>query len=326
MALRAFLELPDGMAIRIGSAGLLLGRHHSCDVQLVDETASRRHALLRMAPPGVELILLGRPNVQVEGHAAGPIEQLGHGARFELPGFTGRVRIDDVEDSVHSKLGVRHGSERIAIRSTPFVIGTGPSADVVITGWPEQALRFVVAQDVLHVEVASGVGTHNGIELAAGAPVALEVGDELGYLGERFRIEHTDPGDTSTVVPDRPALASAVMLEPLPRGGRITLTYGDGDRRVYLPGRRYQLLSTLLVPPAGHHAGDYVPDSDLIPVVWADDDEIGGRQDVNVLITRCRQDLIAAGIAPATLIERAPGGRATRVILADGAKVRTTTD
>jgi hypothetical protein len=61
-----------------------------------------------------------------------------------------------------------------------------------------------------------------------------------------------------------------------------------------------------------------------VPLVWDDDDEVGGRQDINVLLTRCRRDLVGAGIAAAGLIERAPGGRATRVLLAAGAKVTTT--
>lgn len=53
--------------------------------------------------------------------------------------------------------------------------------------------------------------------------------------------------------------------------------------------------------------------------MWDDTDEVGDRTAVNVLIARCRHDLAAAGTLVA--IERAPGGRATRICLAPGADV-----
>ena len=104
-----------------------------------------------------------------------------------------------------------------------------------------------------------------------------------------------------------------------PRGGRITFAFPDGDRTVYLPGRRFALLSALAAPPAPLALGDFVPDSELVPVVWADDDTVGGRAEINVLLTRCRQDLVAAGISATSLLERAPRGPATPQRAAPGA-------
>jgi len=46
----------------------------------------------------------------------------------------------------------------------------------------------------------------------------------------------------------------------------------------------------------------------------------------NVLVTRCRQDLAAAGIAATNLLERAHGGGATRLCLAPGARVTIAMD
>lgn len=323
MTLHAFLELPDGIALRVEPAGLLVGRHHSCDLQLVDETASRRHAIVRITGSGVELIVLGRHPVLVDGKPCAQVTALAPGAELGFPGCTCRLRVDDVTDSTPVVYCLRRGNDRFPIRSTPFVAGSGASAHVVVAGWPEEALRFQLAQGELYVEVTSGAGSHGGDELPASVPVALALGDEVGYQGATFRIEQAGDGNTSTAVGGRTVRASAALLEPLPRGGRLTLTFPDGDRTVYLPGRRFRLMSALLAPPSAHRDGDYVPDSEIIPYVWNDDDEVGGRQDINVLITRCRQDLVAAGIAAAGLLERAPGGRATRVVLAPNAKIRT---
>jgi len=324
--IRAYLDLPDGMAVRIGFEGLLIGRHRSCDVQLTDETASRRHALLRITRAAVELVVLGQAPVELNDAPCTSARELANGDRLRLPGFEGRVRIERHEESVRLSHALRRGRERFQIRSSPFIIGTGHAARVVIAGWPEEAIRFSSVQDALIVELAEPGGTLDGNELAALAPTVVHVGDAVEFRGETFWIEEAEAGDSSTVLSTPSVAPTAVVLRPLPRGGRITFSYPTGERTVYVPGRRFQLLSALLVPAPPLRAGDYVNDADLVPLVWNDNDEVGGRQDINVLLTRCRQDLIAAGIAATALLERAPGGRATRIVLAPGAVVRTATE
>ena len=304
MAAHAFLDLPDGMAVRIGPAGLLIGRHRGCDILLADETASRRHALLRLAPEGIELIVLGRQPVEVDGREVTAAEIVGNGARLAFPGFQCAVRIEQMGDSVPATYCLRRGSERIQITESPFVVGTGPAAHVVIAGWPAAALVFQIAQGALYVEMA-------------GALRELQLGEEVSFRGQSFVIEQADETTASTVSRSSELHATGVVLEPLPRGGRATFTFAEGERAVYLPGRRFRLISALARTPR-----EYMPDSDLIPLVWDDTDEVGGRQDINVLLTRCRQDLVAAGISATSLIERAPGGRATRLVLAASATVR----
>ena len=324
MAVRAFLDLPDNVSVRIGPAGLLVGRHRSCDLQLSDQSASRRHALLRVSDEGVELVVLGQKPVHVGEQACTSLQRLREGERLRFPGLECRVRIETFEDSVPVAYCLRRGNDRFRIRASPFVVGTGATAHLSIAGWPDELLRFRIAQGVLYVEVTREGALRNSVAVDAGNPIALAIGDTIAFGNESFAIEHADAGDGSTVNGTE-VLAKAVVLHPLPRGGRIAFTFSDGERTVYLPGRRYQLLSALIAPPAPHVTGEFVPDSDVIPLVWADED-VGGRQEVNVLLTRCRQDLLAAGISATSLIERAPGGRATRVRLAPGATITTASE
>jgi len=327
---RAFVELPDGLSVRIGAEGLLLGRHTTCDIQLEAETASRRHALLRPTSDGVELVVLGKRPVQVtHGDAettCTSVHALHDGDGLVLPGFACRVRIDAISDSVRSGFRLRRGRERFPIQTTSFVVAGGPAAHLTIDGWPERALSFRVAQGALYLEAGSAGVTQNGAEVPAETAVLLALGDEICCRGEVFAVERADDGDASTVVGSPDALPVAAELFPLPRGGRITLAFPDGDRTVYLPGRRYKMLAALLAPPAPYAAGDFVPDFEIVPLVWDDNDEVGGRQDVNVVLARCRRDLIAGGIAATTVIDRAPGGRATRFRLAPTALVRIVGD
>lgn len=320
MTARGFLDLPDGMAIHIGSAGLLLGRHIGCDIQLIAETASRRHALLRMNGATIELFVLGRHAVEVDGREVTTMAVLGNGARLAFPGLACRVRIERVEATVPIAHALCRGSERFPIRTSPFVIGGG-DANVVIDGWPTDALRLAVVQGELIAELGEP-GLVNGIELAAGAPIAVTDGDTLELRGQKFQIEHAGDDNASTVAPTSRVALRGAVLEPLPRGGRITFAFADGDRTVYLPGRRYRLVAALLRPPAPFAAGDLIPDQDLIPLVWDDTDEVGGRVEINVVLVRARQDLVAAGIAATKLLERGPGGRATRIAIDPAAVVR----
>lgn len=313
MTVRAFLDLPDGMAVGIGAAGLLVGRHRDCDIQLADESASRRHALLRVALDGVELIALGRQPVHVDDHPCSTVQTVHDGTRLAFPGFACHVRIERPHEAVRVDYALRRGDERFPIRTSPFV--------VVVAGWPDDAVRFHTAQGVLFVELSGEPGWLDGVELAPGVPAAVAAGNTLVYRDHTFVVEHASDDNASTVVTPSPTRATGVVLQPLPRGGRVTFRFNDGDRTVYLPGRRFRLIFALVMPPKPHVAGDYISDNDVVPFVWNDNDEVGGRTDINVVLTRIRQDLVAGGIAATALLERAPGGRATRIVLAPGASI-----
>ena len=310
------------MAIRIGPAGLLLGRHRSCDLQLAAETASRRHALLRVADNGAEMIVLGRRPVDVDGTTVTTTATLANGTVLGFPGLVCRIRIEQADDSIPVEYALRRGSERFPIRTSPFVIGGDAAASLAIDGWPHDALRLWVAQGELSADVGTSM-VHGDTQLDPGAHITLHDGDSLVLLGHTFVIERTADDSASTVTVAGERRLKGVVLEPLPRGGRVTFNFSDGDRTVYLPGRRYRIIAALVEPPAPLAAGDFVPDSELVPLVWNDTDEVGGRVEINVVLTRTRQDLVAAGIGATRVLERAPGGRATRIVLEPGAVIRT---
>ena len=167
-------------------------------------------------------------------------------------------------------------------------------------------LRLFVAQGELFAELAEP-GCLDGVELAAHTPIAVRAGNVIEIRGQALRIGAIE----SSVLETR---LLGARLERLPRGGRVTFVFADGERTVYLPGRRYRLVAALLVPPAPFAPGDLIPDSELVPVVWNDTDEVGGRKELNVVLTRTRQDLVAAGIS-AKLLVRAQGGRATQIAI-----------
>ena len=93
-----------------------------------------------------------------------------------------------------------------------------------------------------------------------------------------------------------------------------------GARQLFLADRRLDLVIALVRPPDGFAAGTFIPDDVVSSVVWPRNPAVT-RTEINVLISRCRRDLIEAGLAGTRLIERAPGGGATRFALAPDAIV-----
>jgi hypothetical protein len=208
---------------------------------------------------------------------------------------------------------------RLAIAHSPFTVGAGEDNDLIIKRWPERALCFHIAGGELYVEVLAGKATLNGAELATETAEPLAIGDELVYRKETFVVERPD-GDDETTIGEAAELPARVTIEMLPRGGRVVFELAEGPRSVLLSERRLDLVVALLRPPSGHKPGDFIPDEVVSAVVWPRDPEVS-RQEINMLISRCRRDLVQAGLAGARLLERAPGGGGTRLALAPGAGV-----
>ena len=317
---RCTLVAPDGVSRRVGPAGIVIGRDPSCDVVLTDPAVSRRHALIRTSSEGVELVSLGRTPVEHNGKPVEKSQLLSDGDSIKVNElmFTVKVELPRPGKSSAAYRLVR-GRSSYGISHTPFIVGGGDSDDLILDGWPNTALRFHLASG-LFVEVLSGDATKNGEPIELETLEELVVGDSLGYHGVAFEIARGTEGAQTTIVGDANALPSRVVIEMLPRGGRVVFSMPSGDHTVYLADRRLDLISALVQPPAGYAAGDFIPDDVLRPIVWPRNPNVI-RSEINVHLTRCRKDLLAAGLAGPRLLQRSPGGGATRLALAPGCTI-----
>jgi hypothetical protein len=311
---------PDGVSRRVGGQGLLIGRDPTCDIVVTDPAISRRHALIRASIDGVELVPLGRLPVGHNGRPCERAQLLADGDRIEVAELVFTVKVE-LPALGHTQVGFRlvRGRSSFALSHTPFVAGGGNTDDLILKRWPAGALRFHLAQGELFLEVVAGVATRNSEPVEGDALVALGVGDVVAYCGDTFEIAGGDRART-TVVGAADELPSRVVIEMLPRGGRVVFTLPSGERTVYLADRRLNLVAALVRPPAGYAPGEFIPDDVLRAIVWPHNPKVI-RSEINVHITRCRKDLLAAGLAGPRLLQRAPGGGATRLALAPGCTI-----
>jgi hypothetical protein len=314
---RCTLVTPDGISRRVGPQGLLIGRDAACDVVVTDPSISRRHALVRASVDGVELVPLGRLPVVHNGAPCERTQLLTDGDRIEVGGLilTARVELPR-PGAAGSGYRLVRGRSSFGIAHTPFVVGGGDGDDLILDGWPAGALRFHLAQGELFVEPA-GDATKNGEPIEAEALEAVAVGDVVGCAGGTFEIAKGEGPAQTTITADTTALPSRITIEMLPRGGRVVFSLPTGDHTVYLADRRLDLIAALVKPPAGYAPGDFIPDDVLRPIVWPRNPNVI-RSEINVHITRCRKDLLAAGLAGPRLLQRSPTGGATRLALAPG--------
>lgn len=77
-----------GQVVELGSGELLIGRDSGCDLELSDDSVSRRHALLRPSASGFTVVDLGSKNgtyvndIRVEEHALEPSDRLRFGSQI----------------------------------------------------------------------------------------------------------------------------------------------------------------------------------------------------------------------------------------------------
>jgi hypothetical protein len=301
--------------------GLMLGREADCDVVSQDPSASRRHALLRLTSAGVELVPLGRADTEVNGTAITKPTMLADGDRIAVPGITAVVAITSqaatIKGPTRTLLRSANG-ESFGISYSPFVLGGASDDDLIVQGWPEHAITLHVANHEPHIEALTPDVTINGEPAGLDDIVAVGDGDVLALAGQAFTVVQARAAATTAAGTQHP-VPRRIRVEMLPRGGRVFFTMGDAEHVVYLADRRLDLLVTLLQPPTGR-GGDYVPDDVVRARVWPRSPGVS-RQEINTLISRCRRDLLDVGLPGARLIERAPGGGGTRIVVMPNAEI-----
>lgn len=316
------LDVPGGPSRRVGPSGVLIGRQSDCDIVASDPSVSRRHALVRLTGGGAEVVPLGRSPIDVNGEPIARPRPLADGDQLRLPGLTLAVAISIPRPDLAACAGFaleRAGGARFGIPHTPFVIGGGDTDDLIVKRWPARVLSLHTAQRELFVELHAGAATCNGAPLEIDVPTAVAVGDTLACRGESFVVRAVGDAAATTAMGGA-ELPTRVAIEMLPRGGRAVFSIGATERAVYLADRRFDLLVALVRPPGGYLPGEFVSDDALRAVVWPRRPSVT-RQEINMLISRCRRDLVEAGLAGPRLIERAPGGGGTRLALAAGAEI-----
>ncbi|MFN0248562.1 MAG: FHA domain-containing protein [Kofleriaceae bacterium] len=320
--LRCVLVMRDGPSRRVGPSGVLVGRQKDCDLVTLDPSVSRRHALVRITAEGVECVPLGRAPIDINGKPSDKPVILADGDVLGIPGLELTARIEAAPPDKERRGGfvlerARGGS--FGIVHTPFVIGGGDTDDLIVKNWPQRLLALHVAGGELFVELRTGKAEKNGEAIEEGVLEPFGPGDTLACYDESFVIAE-DRTAATTAVAKGADLPTRVEIEMLPRGGRIVFAMVTGERAVYLSDRRFDLMNALLCPPEGYRAGEFVDDDTVRSVVWPRNHSVS-RPEINMLISRCRRDLVDAGLAGPRLIERAPGGGGTRVTLAPNAEI-----
>ena len=315
------LDVRGGPSRRVGPSGVLIGRQSDCDIVASDPSVSRRHALVRLTGDGAEVVPLGRSPIDVNGEPSTRPRTLAHGDELRLPGLTLAIAITIPRPDLASRAGfaLERAGASFGIAHTPFVIGGGDSDDLIVKRWPARVLSLHLAQRELFALLHAGAATRNGEPLEVDVLSELAVGDALACRGESFVVRAVGDAAATTALGSGD-LPARVAIEMLPRGGRVVFSIGAVERAVYLADRRFDLVVALARPPGGHRPGEFVSDDALRAVVWPRRPSVS-RQEINMLISRCRRDLVEAGLAGPHLIERAPGGGGTRLALAPGAEI-----
>lgn len=330
--------------LRVGPAGVLIGRAPRCDLRLDAPDASRHHALVHRRADGASLVLLGRRGVTVNGAPAGSDADgapLADGDVLGFPGLELAVAFERTAGAADGDPGpaawwlVPRDGAPVRVSHPGFRVG--PGGDVALSPVDTEphptSLVFTPGDDGIDV-TADGPWRRNGVALPAGLAVRLQPGDALAAHGLDWVVERTGRDAATTralAVDDADADAdddavdgdagapSEVALEFLPRGGRMRVVVDGIARAVWLAERRFALVVCLLDPPGPLRGGDVVPDEVVLARVWPRQRH-KSRVDVNVLVSRLRGDLADADLPP-TLVVRAPGGGGTRFPLAPGGTV-----
>jgi hypothetical protein len=299
-----WLRDEGGAQVPLGSAGLLIGRGATCNVVVDDPDISRRHVLVLHADGGTQVIPLGKRAPTVAGHTIDGAVWVKDGDELVI----GKARFVFVlPDEAGASIGwaIEVGGRVFPIGRSPFSVGGGKLDDLRLDGWPPQALRLLRVDRGLVAETRGALSVDDRIREAELCP--LGPGSTITWNGERLRVIEIGPAAATL---DTTLLAVALTLEFVPNGALLRVTTSR-DHTAWLPHKRADLVAALLSPTQGQRAGDWIADDTLVERLWGASG--GSRAQLNTLIYRARISLSEAGLDGQAMIERAPGGRATRI-------------
>lgn len=203
---------------------------------------------------------------------------------------------------LRDELGVR-----VPLTTVGTIIGRSSTCGIVVDE-PDVSRAHVLVVDGAGAAHVVPLGRRAALLRGASivAPTWARDGDELRVGTARFVFE------IRGAEPEERPEAPPVELE---RGaGGATLRVGrDAGRAAWLPHKRADLVASLLQPPSGDPMGAWVGDEVLASSIWGPTG--ASRTQLNTLIHRARESLSEAGLDGAALIERAPGGGATRFVV-----------
>ena len=309
---RVWLCDGGGVRVPVGSEGIWIGRDPSCAIVVGGPSISRRHVLIVSTARGPRLIAVRKHGVAVNGRAPTEDEsELVDGD--ELAVGSSAFVVQTASSEAEPAWSLERAGTRFAVRSSPFRIGGSPDDDLVVEGWPAQAATLLLVDGAVVLE--SGCGVMGAGRSSLDEPLSLGDRDVISLDGIRLRLCASGPA--ATTMSSRRTFPVAADLEFLPNGGLLRVDWG-GERAIWISDRRCDLVAALLSPSSGT-PGEYVSDETIQARIWPG--EHFNRLQLNTLVYRLRQTLTAAGVDGAALIERAPGGRGTRIRLEPGARV-----
>ena len=300
-----------GVRIALSHGSLLIGRAPSCHVVVSDPHVSRQHVLLLEVESTVQVVPLGKGRVELGGR---PVEAptLVSGTETLTVG-TASFTFEMPQSSAPPQWILEAGAHRYPIRRQGFVIGDDDHADLRLPSWPVGAVRLFPVTNGLLAEVARGVEVDSG--RTDGELTRLTSGSRLTCAGLDVVVALSSVAPATVDLTPEPTEAA---LELMPNGALLKLML-DRMHLVWLPQKRGDLVAALLSPPQRLAAGDWVQDDLLLHRVWGN--ESASKAQLNTLVHRTRHSFTCAGVNGAGILERAPGGGATRMRLARNAAV-----
>lgn len=316
-----WLDAPHGR-VMIGASKVLIGRSPDCTIVLEGPQISRYHVLLRLGGEGAELLPLGREPVLVNNVERRALTTLREGDVIDVCGWTFRVGEAETEEAtggaktawfLERQTGLLH-----YIKGPSYRVGGDLKDDLIFVDWEPSVLSIDMgaARPTL---TALRPGVWCGRALEAGERVTLTDGERIAYRDETLTVREklANAGGETRPSSERTKAAVRVVLEFLPRGGKLTVEIAGRVHTTELSDRRCDLVACLLKPPAPFRSGELIPEDLLCARVWPG--EKNGRTELNSLLYRLRQALTEEGIDPAPLFERRGGG--LRFCLAPDASV-----